>query len=97
MIENVPEPRSDRCSVALKCSSEGIECRSSDRACQDRARAHNLEVACDVPGDGESVYVYCPKLTNQRDSSAVWLLFVVAVAVALIGSAVLWLAMRKRR
>jgi hypothetical protein len=97
MIDNVPETRAKGCSVALQCSSEGIACRSSDRACQDRARAHNLEVTCDVPGDGETVFVYCPKLTNQRDSSAVWLLFVVAVAVALIGSAVLWLAMRKRR
>jgi hypothetical protein len=87
---------SDRCSVTLKCSAGGLECKTSDRACQERAREKALEVACDRPGDGETVFVYCPPLTQQRDSSAVWVLLVVAIAIAVIGSAIAWFALRKR-
>lgn len=86
----------DRCSVALKCSSEGMECAVSDRACQDKAIAKGLEVACDVPREGQTIFVYCPSITAQHDSAIVWILLVVAFGVATIGGTLVWLALKKR-
>jgi len=88
---------SDRCSVVLKCSSEGMECASTDRACQDKAIAKNLEVTCDVPREGQTIFVYCPPVTGQHDSSIVWILLVIAFGVATIGSTIVFLALKKRR
>jgi hypothetical protein len=86
----------ERCSVARRCSAGGIECLQTDRACADRAREHGLEVMCDKPRDGETVFVYCPPVTETRDSGVVWILLLVAIAVAVVGGGIVYAVVRKR-
>ncbi len=82
------------CTVERKCSSTGRACAVEDRACQSEAVASGLEVTCErVEPRG---YVYCPPGGQQRDSSAVWILLAFAMAVAVVGSVVSWLLIRKR-
>jgi hypothetical protein len=77
------------CSVERKCTGHGVACASSDRACLDKARADGLEIACERPSDeGGTLFVYCPPGATARDSSAVWILFAVAVGVAVVGALV---------
>lgn len=74
---------SDLCTVERKCSSEGRVCGIDDRACQSEAVARGLEVTCErLEPRG---YVYCPPGGQQRDSSIVWILLLVAIAVAAVG------------
>jgi hypothetical protein len=81
------------CSVREKCGPTGKECRADDRDCQNAAVKEGLEILCE---DREAqLYVYCPSGTEQRDSSIVWLLLVVAVLIAAIGGGVVAIAMRK--
>jgi hypothetical protein len=82
------------CTVERKCSSAGKACTIEDRACQNEAIASGLEVTCErVEPRG---YVYCPPGAEQRDSSVVWILLAVAIAVAAIGSVLSWVLIRKR-
>ena len=81
------------CAVRDKCGPTGKECRADDRECQNAAVKDGLEILCE---DREAqLFVYCPPGTQQRDSSIVWLLLVVAVAIAAIGGAVIAIALRK--
>jgi hypothetical protein len=81
------------CSVRDKCGPTGKECRADDRDCQSAAVKDGLEILCE---DREAqIYVYCPAGTEQRDSSIVWLLLVVAVLIAAIGGGAIAIAMRK--
>jgi hypothetical protein len=80
----------DRCSTTLKCSASGLDCAEGDRACQEHARAQALEVVCDRPGDDGRHFVYCPPGGRSRDSGAVWILLVVASAIAIGGTAIAW-------
>lgn len=82
------------CSVERKCSSTGRACSSDDRACQSRAIGDGLEITCERSEVHE--YVYCPPGGQQRDSGIVWILMVVAIAVAAIGAIVSWLVLRRR-
>jgi hypothetical protein len=82
------------CTVERKCSSTGKTCAVLDRTCQSEAIASGLEVTCErVEPRG---YVYCPPGGQQRDSSVVWILLVFAIAVAVVGSVLFYLQIRKR-
>lgn len=82
------------CTVERKCSSTGKACAVEDRACQNEAIASGLEVTCErVEPRG---FVYCPPGGEQRDSGVVWILLAAALAIAVFGSALAWLLLRKR-
>jgi len=82
------------CTVERKCSSVGKACTVDDRTCQSEAIQRGLEITCErVELRG---YVYCPPGAQQRDSSIVWILLVVASAIALVGGGISWLVLRKR-
>jgi hypothetical protein len=80
-----------------RCSSEGLECASTDRACQETARERALEVVCDQPRDGTTVFVYCPSGATTRDSGVVWLLLVFACLVAVAGSVLFYFVLKRGR
>lgn len=82
------------CTVERKCSSTGRACGVDDRDCQAAAIANGLEVICERPEPRG--YVYCPPGGEQRDSSAVWVLLAFAIAVAVVGSIVSFVLIRKR-
>lgn len=84
---------SSTCSVRDKCGPTGKECRADDRECQSAAVKDGLEILCE-DRDAQT-YVYCPAGTQARDSSVVWILLVVAVAIAVVGAGILALALRK--
>jgi hypothetical protein len=81
------------CSVRDRCGPSGKECRADDRECQNAAVKEGLEILCE---DRErDTYVYCPAGTQARDSSIVWWLLIVAVAIAALGGGAIFLAMKK--
>jgi hypothetical protein len=73
----------DLCTVERKCSATGKACTIDDRACQNDAVAQGLEVTCEHV-DPRS-FIYCPPGGEQRDSSYVWILLLVAIGVAIVG------------
>jgi len=79
------------CSIERKCSNVGRACSADDRACQSRATSNGLEITCEQ----DSTYVYCPPGGQSRDSGVVWILLVVAMAVAAIGAIISWLVIRR--
>ncbi len=82
------------CTVERKCSSTGKACAVEDRACQSEAVANGLEITCErIEPRG---YVYCPPGGQQRDSGVVWLLLMVAIAIAAIGGILAFVLLRKR-
>ena len=81
------------CSVRDKCGPTGKECRADDRDCQSAAVKDGLEILCE--DRDAQLYVYCPPGTEQRDSSIVWLLLVVAVLIAAVGGGLVAITMRK--
>lgn len=83
------------CSVRDRCGPTGKECRADDRECQNAATQNGLEILCE--DRGAQTYVYCPAGTTARDSGVVWILLVAAVAIAVIGAAVLALALNAKR
>lgn len=86
---------SSTCSVRDRCGPTGKECRSDDRDCQNAAVQDGLEILCE---DRDThAFVYCPPGTQQRDSSVVWILLIVAVLIAMIGGGILALAMKSKR
>jgi hypothetical protein len=75
------------------CSSTGLACAESNRACRDEARQRGLEIICEAP-DGS--FVYCPTLTGRGgDTNALWILLALAIAIAIGGSSIAWLALRR--
>jgi hypothetical protein len=84
------------CSVIRNCSSTGVACRPDDRACAEEARGKDLEVKCEQPCDDGPRLVYCPPDTGRSDSKVVWLLLTMAITVAIGGSAILWVVLRKK-
>jgi hypothetical protein len=93
------------CTVERRCSSTGVACIDSDRACKEDARSRGLEVICEsqpqVAADAAAVqttFVYCPPTTGRGgDSFALWILLAVAGAIAIVGSTVSWVALRRRK
>ena len=85
------------CSVIRNCSSTGVACKPDDRVCTEDARSKNLEVKCEQACSDGKRLVYCPPDTGRGDESrAVWLLFSLAVFLAVFGSAVAWVVLRKK-
>jgi hypothetical protein len=84
------------CTIERKCSSAGKLCSSEDRACQSKAIADGLEITCEQRTVEPRNYVYCPPGAQQRDSTVVWILLVVAVLVAMIGGLLSFVLLRKR-
>ena len=86
------------CSVNRNCSSTGFACEPDDRACLSRARELDLEVKCEQRCDeGKVRLVYCPQDAGRSDSKVVWILLSFAVVLAVGGSSVAWLVLRKKK
>ncbi|HVH41683.1 MAG TPA: hypothetical protein VM925_05050 [Labilithrix sp.] len=83
------------CTVERKCSSAGKACDAEDRGCQSDAIARGLEITCERAEPRS--YVYCPPGAEPRDSSVVWILLAVALAIAAFGSIGAYFLFRKRR
>jgi hypothetical protein len=86
---------SGSCHVRDRCGPSGKECRADDRACQSAAISEGLEILCERTEDDAAVYAYCPRGIESRDSGVVWLLLLVAVAIAVVGGGVFLRIMRK--
>lgn len=84
------------CSVIRNCSSTGIACETDDRECAERARVQSLEVKCEQHCARTTRLVYCPPDTGRSDSKVVWILLALAVVLAVVGSAVAWVVLRKK-
>jgi hypothetical protein len=85
------------CSVIRVCSSTGMACDPADRACTELARSKDLEVRCEQQCSGGSArFVYCPANTGRADSGIVWILLAVAGLLAVGGSALFWVLLRKK-
>ncbi len=84
------------CSVMRSCSSTGVACGPGDRGCAERARAQSLEVKCEQQCTSGARLIYCPPDTGRSDSKIVWILLSLAVVLAAVGSAVAWVALRKK-
>ena len=80
------------CTIERKCSSVGRLCGVDDRACQSEAIGSGLEITCERVEP--RAYVYCPPGGQQRDSSVVWILLLVAICVAAMGGFVSWRVLR---
>jgi hypothetical protein len=88
---------SEPCSVVRKCSATGLDCASADRACQNEAVSRGLQVVCEKP-DPETTkrFIYCTPGEVAQDSRFVWVLLVMAVSLALGGSALAYAVLKKR-
>ncbi len=84
------------CSVIRTCSSTGMACDPADRACTELARSKALEIKCEQPCTGGPRFVYCPADTGRADSGVVWILLGVALLLAVGGSALFWMLLRKK-
>lgn len=84
------------CSVNRSCSSTGMACDPSDRACTELARSKALEVRCEQQCTGGQRFVYCPADTGRADSGIVWILLAVAGLLAVGGSGLFWIVLRKK-
>ncbi len=92
-----PECQEVPCSVIRVCSSSGMACDPTDRACNELARSKALEVKCEqacTPGPAR--FVYCPADTGRADSGIVWLFLAVALLLAVGGGALFWIVLRKK-
>jgi hypothetical protein len=86
----------ETCSVNRNCSSTGIACKPDDRACTDRARSSNLEVKCEQQCDDGTRFVYCPPDTGRADSGYVWIMLALAGVLAVGGTTLAWVVLRKK-
>jgi hypothetical protein len=73
-----------------------MACDPGDRACTELARSKDLEVRCEQQCTGGQQLVYCPPDTGRADSGIVWILLAVALLLAIGGSALLWMVIRKK-
>lgn len=83
------------CSIARNCSSTGVACVPEDRECTNGATAKGLEVKCEQRCDTGKVFVYCPPDTGRSDSGFVWILLALAGTLAVGGTGLAWIALRK--
>ena len=85
------------CSVIRNCSSTGIACKPDDRECVERARAKDLEIKCEQKCSDGPRFVYCPANAGRADESkAVRILLGLAGLLAVGGTIVAWLFLRKK-
>lgn len=85
------------CSVIRACSSTGMACDPADRACTELARSKDLQVRCEQKcTGGPTRFVYCPVGAGQEDSGIVWILLGIAGLLAVGGSVLFWLLLRKK-
>ena len=92
--DRAPREPHSLCTVERKCSSAGKRCDAEDRDCQNEAIQKGLEIVCERPEPRS--YVYCPPGAEQRDSSVVWILLVIAGAIAAAGGIASVILFRKR-
>lgn len=83
------------CSVNRNCSSTGVACLPEDRDCTNGATAKGLEVKCEQTCDTGKVFVYCPPDTGRSDSGFVWILLALAGTLAVGGTGLAWMVLRK--
>jgi hypothetical protein len=84
------------CSVNRNCSSTGVACRPDERECNDEARGKGLEIKCEQKCSDGPRLVHCPADTGRSDSRVVWILLSLAVVLAIGGSTVAWVVLRKK-
>ena len=85
------------CSINRNCSSTGVACAPEDRDCTNGAVAKGLEVKCEQSCDTGKRFVYCPPDTGRSDSGFVWILLALAGALAVGGTGVAWMVLRKEQ
>jgi hypothetical protein len=91
------EPTCDQmCSINRNCSSTGIACGPADRECNNGATAKGLEVKCEQSCDTGKMFIYCPPDTGRSDSGFVWILLALAGFLAVGGTGLAWVALRKK-
>lgn len=84
------------CSINRNCSSTGMACKPDDRTCTEEARSKDLEVKCEQQCSDARRLIYCPPDTGRSDSKIVWVLLSMAVVLAVGGSTLLWIVLRKK-
>lgn len=72
-----------------------MACAADDGTCQSEAASRGLQVICEDAA--KTTMVWCPPDTARSDSPFVWVLLAAAMALALGGSIVAWLLLRKKR
>jgi hypothetical protein len=60
------------------------------------ATSRGLEIICEDKRPPATKLVYCPPDTGHADSKVVWILLAAAALLAIGGSAVAWLVLRKK-
>ena len=83
----------ERCTVTRRCSSTGLACRPDDRACTNEASSRGLQVICE---DAQKTMIFCPPDTARSDSNIVWILLAAAFVLAIGGSTIAWVVLRKK-
>lgn len=83
------------CSVNRNCSSTGVACDPGDRACTNGATSKGLEVKCEQSCDSGKMFIYCPPEAGRSDSGFVWVLLALAGALAVGGTGVAWMVLKK--
>ena len=96
-LAHASEPTCDAiCSVNRSCSSTGVVCAPDDRECTNGATARGLEVKCEQSCNTGKRFVYCPPDTGHSESRFVWVLLALAGFFAAFGTALAWLALKKK-
>ncbi len=83
------------CTVNRRCSSTGMVCAAEDRDCVGKAVEQGLQVICE--DRSKRRMVYCPPDTARSDSRVVWILLALAGTLAVGGSSLAWVVLRKKR
>lgn len=73
-----------------------MACDGGDRSCAEQARSKDLEVKCEQRCASGPRLVYCPPDTGRSDSKVVWILMTLAVTLAVGGSILAWLVLKKK-
>jgi hypothetical protein len=84
------------CSVNRNCSSTGVACRPDERECNNEARARGLEIKCEQRCSDGARLVHCPADTGRSESRVVWILLSLAVVLAVGGTTLAWVVLRKK-
>ena len=90
-----PPTCEQNCSINRNCSSTGVICEPDDRDCTGGATAKGLEVKCEQSCDSGKKFVYCPPDTGRSDSGFVWVLLALAGLLAVGGSGLAWVVLKK--
>ncbi len=89
-----PSGAVESCTVERRCSSTGLACGADDRVCTNEASTRGLQVICEDAS--KKTMVWCPPDTARSDSNVVWILLLLAFVLAIGGSTIAWVVLRKK-